>query len=61
MRKCLCLNIFFNEVYNMGRGKKIKKPVTVDIKQLKGCLSRPKKPVSLDEMEAAIKNRKRMS
>ncbi len=45
----------------MGRGKKIKKPVTVDIKQLKGCLSRPKKPVSLDEMEAAIKNRKRMS
>jgi antitoxin PrlF len=32
-------------------------PIKASIKSLKGCIPKPGKPVSVDEMNAAIKNR----
>lgn len=38
----------------------IMEPVTMDIKELEGCLPKPKKAVSLEEMQGAIAKRKRV-
>lgn len=46
--------------FEKKKGEYVMEPVNIDIKQFKGCLPRPKKPVSLEEMVAAIKKRKRM-
>lgn len=46
--------------FKRKKGEFIMELVTTDIKKLKGCLPKPKKPVSLEEMNHAIKNRKRM-
>ena len=39
-----------------GNGKVVLVPATVRVKELRGILPKPKKPVSLEAMEAAIKS-----
>lgn len=47
--------------FKKKKGEYVMEPVTTDIKQLKGCLPKPKKPITLHEMKSAIKTGKRMS
>ena len=46
--------------FRKKKGEFLMEPVTTDIKELKGSLPKPKKVVSLEEMESAIKKRKRI-
>ena len=42
-------------------GDVILRPAAEDVRKLKGCLPRPPKPVSLEEMNRAIRKRARKS
>lgn len=40
------------------KGEYVMEPVTTDIKELEGCLPKPKKAVSIEEMNSVIRNKK---